>query len=88
MLVQVMQSLFTVVLSTVERTAMTCSAERPRHAAAAHRAAPKPDAGDFGGDPQRARACIGEHLEHVPTPSCRWTKSARGASDRCACRPS
>ena len=67
-LVQVMQSLFTVVLSTVERNRhdmfrlsapVTLQALTAQHQALMQAI--------LEGDPQRARECIGEHLEHVRT---------------------
>lgn len=67
-LVQVMQSLFTVVLSTVERNRhdmfrlsapITLQALTAQHQALMQAI--------LEGDPQRARECIGEHLEHVRT---------------------
>ncbi|MCD2165516.1 transcriptional regulator LldR [Comamonas koreensis] len=65
-LVQVMQSLFTVVLSTVERNRhdmfrlsapVTLQQLTVQHQSLMQAI--------LEGDPQRARACIGEHLEHV-----------------------
>jgi len=67
-LVQVMQSLFTVVLSTVERNRhdmfrlsapVTLQALTAQHQALMQAI--------LESDPQRARECIGEHLEHVRT---------------------
>ena len=67
-LVQVMQSLFTVVLSTVERNRhdmfrlsapVTLQALTAQHQALMQAI--------LDGDPQRARECIGKHLEHVRT---------------------
>ena len=67
-LVQVMQSLFTVVLSTVERNRhdmfrlsapVTLQALTAQHQALMQAI--------LDGDPQHARECIGEHLEHVRT---------------------
>ena len=67
-LVQVMHSLFTVVLSTVERNRhdmfrlsapVTLQALTAQHQALMQAI--------LDGDPQRARECIGEHLEHVRT---------------------
>ena len=67
-LVQVMHSLFTVVLSTVERNRhdmfrlsapVTLQALTAQHQALMQAI--------LDGEPQRARECIGEHLEHVRT---------------------
>ena len=67
-LVQVMHSLFTVVLSTVERNRhdmfrlsapVTLQALTAQHQALMQAI--------LDGDPQHARECIGEHLEHVRT---------------------
>jgi GntR family transcriptional regulator, L-lactate dehydrogenase operon regulator len=67
-LVQVMHSLFTVVLSTVERNRhdmfRMSAPETLRKLTSEHQNLMQ---AILDGDPQRARECIGEHLEHVRT---------------------
>jgi GntR family L-lactate dehydrogenase operon transcriptional regulator len=67
-LVQVMQSLFAVVLSTVERNRhdmfRLSAPETLRVLTAQHQDLMQ---AILDGDPARARACIGDHLEHVRT---------------------
>jgi len=67
-LVQVMQSLFAVVLSTVERNRhdmfRLSAPETLRVLTAQHQDLMQ---AILDGDPTRARACIGDHLEHVRT---------------------
>ena len=67
-LVQVMQSLFAVVLSTVERNRhdmfRLSAPETLRVLTAQHQDQMQ---AILDGDPTRARACIGDHLEHVRT---------------------
>lgn len=65
-LVQVMHSLFSVVLSTVERNRNVMfrlsTPQSLEELTAQHRSLMQ---AILDGDPQRARECIGEHLEHV-----------------------
>jgi GntR family L-lactate dehydrogenase operon transcriptional regulator len=86
-LVQVMRSLFTTVLSTVARNRhdmfhlsapVTVQALTEQHQALMQAI--------LDGDPQRARQCIDEHLEHVRVTIQRWTKTAHGRNVPHACR--
>ena len=67
-LVQVMHSLFTVVLSTVERNRhdmfRLSAPQTLQELTVQHQSLMQ---SILDGDPQRARECIGEHLEHVRT---------------------
>ena len=67
-LVQVMHSLFTVVLSTVERNRhdmfRLSAPQTLQELTVQHQSLMQ---AILDGDPQRARECIGEHLEHVRT---------------------